>query len=67
MVSSKGFKLFGTLIHPRTNGFFLLLDTKKTFNEFNRIGMLWKVCHLWQSGARFFLLLLLVIARLAKW
>ena len=33
---------------------FLFVDAKNTFNEINQIGMLWTVCHLWPSGARFF-------------
>ena len=34
---------------------FLLLDVKNVFNEINRIGMLWMVCHLCPSEARFVL------------
>ena len=33
---------------------FLLTDQKKDFNEINRIGMLWIVCHLFPYGSRFF-------------
>ena len=32
---------------------FLLVDAKKAFNENNQAGMLWKVWHLWLSGAPF--------------
>ena len=32
---------------------FLLIDTKKYFNEINKIVMQWTVYHLWPSGARF--------------
>ena len=32
---------------------FLLLDTNNAFNKINRFGMLWKVRHLWTSGACF--------------
>ena len=34
---------------------FLKVDAKNVFNEINRIGMLWTVCHLWSSGACFVL------------
>ena len=33
---------------------FSLVDAKNTFNEINRIGMLWSVRYLWPSGAQFF-------------
>ena len=32
---------------------FLLVDAKNTFNEINRVGMLWAVRHLWPSRAFF--------------
>ena len=33
---------------------FLLVDANNTFNETNRVGMLWTVRHLWLSGDHFF-------------
>ena len=34
---------------------FLLVDAKNACKEINQSIMLWRVCHLWPSGARFFL------------
>ena len=31
---------------------FLLIDARNTFNEENRIAMLWAVQHEWPSGAK---------------
>ena len=52
MAPSTGFKIFGMLTHPRKLGF-ILVDTKNAFDKINHIVMLWTVCHLWPSGARF--------------
>ena len=32
---------------------FLIFDAKKNFDDNNIIRILWTVCHLWSSGARF--------------
>ena len=45
---------------------FLLVDVKNLFNKINHAGIMWTVRHLWPSGARFFLLLSLFIARVAE-
>ena len=37
------------------NCIFLLVDGKNTFNEINRIGIIWKIRHLWPSRAHLFL------------
>ena len=57
---STGFNLFGTLSWPRKIG----ISThrcKKTFNDINRIRMLWIVRHLCPPRARFVSLLLSVV------
>ena len=35
------------------NWVFLIVGTEKDFNEIKKIGMLWTVCHVWPSVARF--------------
>ena len=54
-VLSTGFEVFETLSLPKNTGDFYSCIFKNGFNEINRIGMLWKVLHLWLSGARFVL------------
>ena len=44
--------LWGENLTSEDWGFFLV-DAKNTFNEINRVGMLWTIRHLWPSGARF--------------
>ena len=36
------------------NWVFLLVDTKKSFNDINLVVMPWTIRHLWTSGASFF-------------
>ena len=45
---------------------FLLLDTNNSFNDINRIVMLWTVRHVWPSGYFFKLLSSMVIACLSE-
>ena len=41
--------------YTKENWGFLLIDARDAFNEINLIIMLWMVCNLWTSGARFVL------------